>query len=58
MTNNDIINDYANAIESEINKGLRDIKRIFNRDIKIEAVSKPVNTVHEQLMQGGQENEN
>ena len=56
--NNDIINDYANAIEGEINKGLRDIKRIFNRDIKIEAVSKPVNTVHEQLMQGGQENDN
>ena len=59
--NNDVINDYANAIESEINKGLRDIKRIFNRDIKIEAVSKPVNTVHEQPMQpmqGGQENDN
>lgn len=56
--NNDVINDYANAIESEINKGLRDIKRIFNRDIKIEAVSKPVNTIHEQPMQGGQENDN
>ena len=26
--NNDVINDYANAIESEINKGLRDIKEV------------------------------
>ena len=64
--NNDIINDYGNAIESEINKGLKDIKRVLNRDIRIKAVSKPVNTVHEQPVDmideqpevGGNENEN
>lgn len=56
--NNDIINDYGNAIESEINKGLNDIKRVFNRTITIEAVSKPVNTVHEQPKVGGNEDEN
>lgn len=55
--NNDIINDYGNAIESEINKGLKDIKRVLNRDVQIEAVSKPVNTVHEQPKAGGNENE-
>lgn len=64
--NNDMINDYGNAIESEINKGLKDIKRVLNRDIRIKAVSKPVNTVHEQPKNmvdeqpevGGNENEN
>lgn len=64
--NNDIINDYGNAIESEINKGLKDIKRVLNRDIRIKAVSKPVSTVHEQPEVGdneqpevgGNENEN
>lgn len=64
--NNDMINDYGNAIESEINKGLKDIKRVLNRDIRIKAVSKPVNTVHEQPENmvdeqpevGGNENEN
>lgn len=55
--NNDIINDYGNAIEGEINKGLKDIKRVLNRDVQIEAVSKPVNTVHEQPKAGGNENE-
>ena len=56
--NNDIINDYGNAIESEINKGLNDIKRVFGRTITIKAVSKPVNTVHEQPKVGGNEDEN
>ena len=46
--NNDVINDYGNAIESEINKWLADINRVFNRHITIEAVSKPVDTVHEE----------
>lgn len=52
--NNDIINDYAESIETEINKWLADIKRVFGRDIKIEAKSKPVNTVHD----GGNQDEN
>lgn len=56
--NNDIINDYGNAIEGEINKFLADINRVFGRKISIKAVSKPVNTVHEEPTQGGQENEN
>ena len=44
--NNDVINDYGNAIESEINKWLADVNRVFGRNISIKAVSKPVNTVH------------
>lgn len=56
--NNDIINDYGDAIEGEINKFLADINRVFGRKISIKAVSKPVNTVHEEPTQGGQENEN
>ena len=46
--NNDVINDYGNAIESEINKWLADVNRVFGRHITIEAVSKPVDTVHEE----------
>ena len=45
--NNDLINDYSEAIESEINKWLKDVNRVFGRNISIEAVSKPVNTIHE-----------
>lgn len=56
--NNDIINDYGNAIEGEIKKGLANIKRVFGRDIQIEAMSKPVSTIHEQPMLGGNDNEN
>ena len=53
--NNDVINDYGNAIESEINKWLADINRVFNRHITIEAVSKPVDTVHEEPQMQPQE---
>ena len=58
--NNDVINDYGNAIESEINKWLADVNRIFGRNISIKAVSKPVNTVHAatNVMDGGNEDEN
>lgn len=45
--NNDVINDYGSAIEAEINKFLDRINKHFNRQIKIRAVSKPVNSVQE-----------
>lgn len=47
--NNDMINDYGQAIESEINKWLDDVNRVFGRNIHIKARSKPVNTVHEEV---------
>lgn len=58
--NNDVINDYGNAIESEINKWLADVNRVFGRNISIEAVSKPVNTVHAatNVADGGNADEN
>lgn len=61
--NNDVINDYGNAIESEINKWLADVNRVFGRNISIKAVSKPVDTVHEnsamnESNDGGNEDEN
>ena len=46
--NNDVINDYGEAIEGEIRKWLEQIKRVFGRTITIEAISRPVNTVHEE----------
>ena len=55
--NNDIINDYNNAIEMEINKWLDEIKRVFGREVSIEAVSKPVNSTREPEMAGGNEDE-
>lgn len=45
--NNDMINDYGNAIESEINKSLKDINRLFGRNLAIKARSKPVASVKE-----------
>ena len=51
--NNDIINDYGNAIESELNKWIERINKVFNRKIKITAVSKPVNSTRD----GGNEDE-
>ena len=58
--NNDVINDYGNAIESEINKWLAEVNRVFGRNISIKAVSKPVNTVHAatNVADGGNEDEN
>ena len=58
--NNDVINDYGNAIESEINKWLADVNRVFGRNISIKAMSKPVDTVHEatNVVDGGNEDEN
>lgn len=44
--NNDVINDYNYAIESEIKKWLDEVNRVFGRHIAIETVSAPVNTVH------------
>lgn len=49
--NNDVINDYANAIEDEIEKWLDQIRRVFGREVEIEALSRPVNTIHEQNVQ-------
>ena len=45
--NDDIINDYGNAIQGEVEKWLRQIERVFGRGVEIEAQSAPVNTVHE-----------
>lgn len=45
--NNDVINDYGNAIQGEVEKWLRQIKRVFGRSVEIEPQSAPVNTVHE-----------
>lgn len=57
--NNDVINAYGYAIENEINKFLADIKRVFGRQISIEAVSKPVDTVHDSnANKGGIEHDN
>ena len=57
--NNDVINDYGNAIEGEINKWLADVNRVFGRNISIKAVSKPVDTVHENnVVDGGNEDAN
>ena len=47
--NNDVINDYGNAIEEEIKKWIDSTNRLFNRQIAIKSVSKPVNTVHEEV---------
>ena len=53
--NNDVINDYGNAIEQEMNKFIDRINKHFNRQIKIRAVSKPVNSTREST--GGNEND-
>ena len=53
--NNDVINDYGYAIEAEIKKWIEQMNRVFGRNIAIEAVSKPVNSVKE--INGGVENE-
>ena len=45
--NNDIINDYAHAIQDEMEKWLGRIKDVFGREITIEAVSRPVQSVQE-----------
>ena len=52
--NNDVINDYGNAIESEIRKWVDQINKLFNRQIDFEAVSKPVSSVKE-APEGGNE---
>ena len=54
--NNDVINDYGNAIESEIRKWVEQINKVFNRQINFEAVSKPVSSVKE-TPEGGNEDE-
>lgn len=46
--NNDVINDYGQAIEGEIKKWLKQIQRVFGRTLDIVPISRPVNTVHEQ----------
>lgn len=53
--NNDVINDYGHAIESEIKKFLERISLHFGHKISIKAVSKPVNSVQDP--NGGNENE-
>ena len=52
--NNDVINDYGYAIESEIRKWVEEMNRVFGRNIDFEAVSKPVNSTREP---GGSKNE-
>lgn len=54
--NNDVINDYGNAIEKEVNKFIDRINKHFGRNIKIRAVSKPVNSTREPNA-GGNEND-
>ena len=49
--NNDIINDYGNAIEGEINKWLAQIERVLNRKLRIKCKSKPVNSVKEEVVE-------
>lgn len=53
--NNDVINDYGHAIESEMRKWVDQINRLFNRKVNFEAVSKPVSSIKE--VNGGVENE-
>jgi len=48
--NNDVINDYGNAIEGEINKWLKEIKRVLKREVRIKCKSKPVNSVKEEVV--------
>lgn len=45
--NNDIINDYGEAIEAEINKWLSLIEKVLGRKITIKAKSRPVESVAE-----------
>ena len=45
--NNDVINDYGNAIQEEIQKWIDQIQRVFSRQLRIIPMSRPVNTVHE-----------
>lgn len=47
--NNDAINSYGAAIESEIQKFLDDINRVFGRKITITPRVKPVNTTQEAI---------
>ena len=49
--NNDVINDYGNAIEGEIKKWLDEIKRVLGREITIRCKSKPVNSVKEEVVE-------
>ena len=49
--NNDVINDYGYAIESEIKKWIEQVNKVFSRELAIENVSAPVNTVHEEPME-------
>lgn len=46
---NDLICDYGYAIEDSIKKWLEQVNRIFGRKITIEPVSKPVQSVHEEI---------
>ena len=45
--NNDVINDFGNAIQEELQKWLDSIKLMCGRELRIVAMSRPVNTVHE-----------
>ena len=54
--NNDVINDYGYAIESEVRKWVDEINRVFGRQVNFETVSKPVSSVKE-VVNGGVENE-
>ena len=42
--NNDVINDYGNSIIDELTKWLDRANKVLNRNITIEAKSKPVDT--------------
>lgn len=46
--NNDMINDYGYAIESEIRKWLGRIADVFGRSVTIEPTSRPVQSVQEE----------
>ena len=42
--NNDVINDYGRSIEDEIRGWLERANKVLNKNISIEAKSKPVDT--------------
>lgn len=46
-SNNDIINDYGQAIEDELKKWLDRANKVLNRNITIEAKSKPIESTHD-----------
>lgn len=57
--NNDVINDFHQAIEEELNKWISEINRVFNREIKITSYIKPIKSIHEdkEVVDNGKDHE-